>query len=76
MAPTRQERKEEIAKRRREQILDAAMDVFSRKGFAMATTAEIAREAGLAEGTVYNYLPSKRELLIAVVKNDTTKLIQ
>ena len=69
MAPTRQERKEETVKRRREQILDAAMEVFSRKGFAMATTAEIAREAGVAEGTIYNYFPSKRELFIAVIKN-------
>jgi AcrR family transcriptional regulator len=69
MVPTRQERKEETVRRRREQILDAAMEVFSRKGFAMATTAEIAREAGVAEGTIYNYFPSKRELFIAVIKN-------
>ena len=69
MAPTRQEKKEETTKMRREQILDAAMEVFSRKGFAMATTAEIAREAGIAEGTIYNYFPSKRELFIAVIKN-------
>ena len=69
MAPTRQERKEETTRKRREQILDAAMEVFSRKGFAMSTTAEIAREAGIAEGTIYNYFPSKRELFIAVIKN-------
>ena len=69
MARTRQERKEETVKRRREQILDAAMEVFSRKGFSMATTAEIAREAGIAEGTIYNYFTSKRELFIAVIKN-------
>jgi AcrR family transcriptional regulator len=69
MVPTRQERKEETAKRRREQILDAAMEVFAEKGFAMATTAEIAREASVAEGTIYNYFPSKRELFVAVIKN-------
>jgi AcrR family transcriptional regulator len=69
MVPTRQERKEETARIRREQIMEAAMEVFSRKGFAMATTAEIAREAGIAEGTIYNYFPSKRELFIAVIKN-------
>ena len=69
MAPTRQERKEKIVRMRREQILDAAMEVFSRKGFAMSTTAEIAREAGIAEGTIYNYFSSKRELFIAVINN-------
>lgn len=78
MAPTRQKRKEEIVKKRREQILDAAMEVFSRKGFAMATTAEIARAAGVAEGTIYNYFPSKRELFIAVIQNYviTTPLLE
>ena len=69
MAPTRQERKEEIVNMRRGQILDAALEVFSRKGFALATTVEIAREAGVSEGTIYNYFPSKRELFIAVIKN-------
>jgi AcrR family transcriptional regulator len=68
MAPTRQERKESIAKMRKQEILDAALKVFSNKGFAEATTAEIAREAGVAEGTIYKYYRSKRELLVAVVK--------
>jgi AcrR family transcriptional regulator len=54
---------------REQQILDAALKVFSDKGFAAATTTEIAREAGVAEGTIYNYFPSKRELLVAVVKS-------
>jgi AcrR family transcriptional regulator len=68
MAPTRQERKESITKMREQQILDAALKVFSNKGFAQATTTEIAQEAGVAEGTIYNYYRSKRELLAAVVK--------
>jgi AcrR family transcriptional regulator len=68
MAPTRQERKESITRMRRWQILDAALKVFSKKGFAEANITEIAQEAGVAEGTIYNYFPSKRELLIAVVK--------
>jgi AcrR family transcriptional regulator len=68
MAPTRKERKESITKMREQQILNAALKVFSSKSFAEATTAEIAQEAGVAEGTIYNYFPSKRELLIAVGK--------
>ena len=69
MAPTRQERKEQTIRLRRQQIIDAAFKVFSEKGFATATTAKIAKEAGIAEGTIYNYFPSKRELFIAVIKN-------
>jgi len=68
MAPNRQERKESITKMRRQQILDAALKIFSNKSFAEATTTEIAQEAGVAEGTIYNYYQSKRELLLAVVK--------
>jgi AcrR family transcriptional regulator len=68
VSPTREERKEAITKQRKQQILDAALATFSKKGFAEATTAEIARTAGIAEGTIYKYFPSKRELMVAVIK--------
>jgi AcrR family transcriptional regulator len=54
---------------RQEQILKAALEVFSRKGYAAATVPEIARAAGVAAGTIYIYYPSKRELFVAVIKN-------
>jgi AcrR family transcriptional regulator len=78
MVPSRQERKEKIAGMRRQQILEAAMEVFATRGFATATTAEIARAAGVAEGTIYNYFPSKRALLITVIQNFiiTTPLLE
>ena len=66
---TRAERKERISKLRKEQILKAALNVFSRKGFGEATIPEIARQASVATGTIYNYYPSKRELLLAIVEN-------
>lgn len=69
MAPDRRARKARIIAERKQQILDAALSVFSEKGFALATTAEIARTAGIAEGTIYNYFPSKRELFVAVIQN-------
>ena len=69
MTPSREEQKERITRMRRQQILNAALKVFSEKGFEEATNAEIARIAGIAPGTIYNYFPSKRELLVEVVKN-------
>jgi len=54
---------------RQEQILKAALEIFSRKGYAAATIPEIARLAGVATGSIYIYYPSKRELFIAVIKN-------
>ncbi|MDM7998476.1 MAG: TetR/AcrR family transcriptional regulator [Dehalococcoidia bacterium] len=64
---TRSERKELITERRRRQILDAALAVFSTKGYGEATISDIAREAGIAVGTIYNYYPSKREVLVSIL---------
>jgi AcrR family transcriptional regulator len=52
---------------RRAQILGAALEVFSRRGFHGATIREIAGSAGLAEGTIYLYFPSKQDLLRGVI---------
>jgi AcrR family transcriptional regulator len=50
------------AEERREQILDAALRVFSVKGFAGASIRDIAREAGITEGLIYHYFESKEQL--------------
>ncbi|HLW47097.1 MAG TPA: TetR/AcrR family transcriptional regulator [bacterium] len=52
---------------RRGQILRAALDVFSRRGFHGATIREIASTAGLAEGTIYLYFASKQDVLRGVI---------
>ncbi len=48
-------------------LLKAAMDVFAQKGFEAATIAEIAKQAGMAVGTVYLRYPGKAELLAGVL---------
>ena len=63
----RQERKERITQERREQILNAALTVFSNKGYGEATMPDIAQEASVAVGTIYNYYQSKRDLLISLI---------
>lgn len=63
---SREERKKQITEQREKQILDAALLVFSQKGYDKATVPDIARQAGVAVGTIYNYYPSKRDLLIAI----------
>ena len=52
---------------KQQRVLDAAMDVFAERGFAAASTAEIAKRAGVAEGTVFKTYKTKKDLLIAVV---------
>lgn len=52
----------------REKIFDAALKVFSEKGYNGATTGEIAKEAGVAEGTIFRYFPTKKDLLFSVTE--------
>jgi AcrR family transcriptional regulator len=59
--------RELLIEARRNQILDAAATVFAEKGFHRATTKEIAKTAGVSEGTIYNYFDSKADLLIGIM---------
>lgn len=52
----------------KESILAAATRILSTKGFAEARTAELAAEAGLSEGAIFRYFPSKSKLVEAVVR--------
>src|SRR5579859_2725871 len=60
---------------RRNQILDAATQVFAEKGFHRATIKDIARVAGIADGTIYTYFASKTDVLLAILNrlNETTE---
>jgi len=53
---------EKIATRKR--ILDAAKLLFRSKGFGQATTRDIAREVGIATGTMFNYFASKDAIVV------------
>ena len=67
MLPPEIDLKEQLAEARRTQIVMGAAQVFAEKGFHKATTKEIAKAAGVSEGTIYNYFQTKRDLLVAMV---------
>jgi AcrR family transcriptional regulator len=48
-------------------IVEAALDAFGEHGYNGTTTSEIARRAGVAEGTIFRYFATKKDLLIGVV---------
>jgi AcrR family transcriptional regulator len=52
---------------KQQKILAAAIDIFSEKGFAASSTNEIAKKAGVAEGTIFRHYKTKKELLLAIV---------
>jgi len=60
-------RRDRRIERRQEEILQAAASVFAAKGYAQATTREIAAAADIAEGSLYNYFASKRDILVAII---------
>ncbi len=53
---------------RKDQIVEAAMQVFAQKGFTMATNKDIAREAGITPGLIYYYFESKEDLLKTIIE--------
>jgi TetR/AcrR family transcriptional regulator len=55
---------------RRRQLIEAAMDLFSRKGFAGTTTKEIALAAGVSEAIIFRHFASKRDLYTAIIEHN------
>jgi TetR/AcrR family transcriptional regulator len=53
---------------RREEVLDTACRVFSKSSYRGATTAEIAREAGISEPILYRHFGSKRDLYLSTLE--------
>jgi AcrR family transcriptional regulator len=51
---------------RRQQILAAALICFSRDGFHNTTTADIVRESGVSQGTLYLYFATKEDIVVAL----------
>ena len=56
-----------VTDERKSQIINAAEDVFTKKGFDDARMDDIAEETGLSKGTLYNYFKSKDDLIIAIL---------
>lgn len=61
-------RKPKVVEDRRDQILEAALEVFAAKGFDRATNKDIAQAAGITPGLIYHYFRSKKELLLAAME--------
>jgi len=51
---------------KRESIIQAAIEVFSKKDFKGASISEIARKAGVADGTIYQYFKNKEDLFFSI----------
>jgi AcrR family transcriptional regulator len=61
------------ARNTRQRILDAAQRLIEKGGFIRLTTKEIAREAGVAEGTIFKHFERKDDLCVAVVLENSPR---
>src|SRR5207302_9144494 len=61
---------------REQQMLDAAVAVFSASGFHAASMAEIAARAGISKPMVYAYLGTKEELFVVCLHREGTRLME
>ncbi len=60
---------------KRERILQAAVKVFARSGFHATRVSEVAKAAGVADGTIYLYFDSKESLLVSLFEDRVEKLL-
>ena len=61
---------------KKELIINAAIKVFADKGFYTANVADVAKEAGVADGTIYLYFKNKDDLLISLFETKMEEILQ
>ena len=65
-------RRMEQKEKRRQEILEAGLDLFIRKGYAATKTLDISHEAGMSEGLLFHYFETKEKLYEELIKLGTT----
>lgn len=56
-------------------VIEATIDTFAQKGFAATSTSEIAKKAGVSEGTIYRHYKTKKDLLMSIITPTITRLM-
>ncbi len=69
MSPRTQKQFKEIRETRRGQIMNAALELFAREGYANCSIAQLAAHAGISKGLMYNYFESKEALLVSLIED-------
>ncbi|HET8845456.1 MAG TPA: TetR/AcrR family transcriptional regulator [Ktedonobacteraceae bacterium] len=65
--------KEKLRQKRTELILEIAEEILTRKGYHAASMDEIAAQAGVAKGTLYQHFPTKEDLFFALIEQAVTR---
>ncbi|MFH2129480.1 MAG: SDR family oxidoreductase [bacterium] len=65
-----------LVEKRREQIIAAATRLFARKGFHKTTLRNLAEEAGISHGNIYDYIGSKEDILFLIHENNSAQIFK
>ena len=71
-----QQRREQEKQARKNEIIEAALQLFSEKSFHEVTMDEIAIRVGLSKGTVYLYFENKDDLFFSIIKEKSTSFLE
>lgn len=66
MSPRTPEQNEEIREQTRQQIKDAAFQLFAKEGFSNTSVSRIAKQADISKGLIYHYFSSKEDILVSI----------
>jgi AcrR family transcriptional regulator len=66
-------RKPDAPRRRQQELLEVATELFSKQGYGATTTQDIANELGMLKGSLYYYIDSKEDLLFAILEDAATE---
>lgn len=66
MTPRTPEQNEEIRQQTRQQIIDAAFELFAKEGYSHTSVSTIAKKANISKGLIYHYFDSKQAILSAI----------
>lgn len=75
MSPRTQEQFEEMRESRREQIMNAALELFATEGYSHCSISRLASHAGISKGLMYNYFHSKEALLVALIEEGMSDIM-
>jgi len=76
MTPSRKPAYESVRRNRSDEILPAAIKVFSEKGYAAASLQDLADAVGLLKGSLYHYIDSKEAVLFEILQGSHVQAVE
>src|SRR4030066_37004 len=76
MSPRTEEQFEEIREEKRNLIMETGLALFATEGYHNVSVSDIAREANISKGLIYNYFKSKEELLQSIVHKGIANVLK